>query len=186
MESFLHWGVCALSPHEAHSSLRRQSVWFMEANLCSPSPCSPRAGPGPQGSLLTVYGRVMGSKGRLPGRLSRPGPCRVELSPWLRAPLPQPRPSSGNFPWQLPRSGLTLGLVSSCGWIFFLLEKYFKQLVGKGWRGGQRIINKLVKGRLSKCLRATSAYSLVCMWCQGLGAVRWVGVGRGTPDGFTS
>lgn len=31
---------------------------------------------------------------------------------------PTALPESGNFLWQLPRPGLTLGLVFSCGWIF--------------------------------------------------------------------
>lgn len=87
--------------------------------------------------------------------------------------------SPSNFPWQLPRSGLTLGLVSSCGWIF-LFEKYFKQLVGKGWRGGKRIINKLVKGRLSKQPGAATANSLVSGPCQGLGSYQVVGGGDRT------
>lgn len=105
----------------------------------------------------------------MPGLLSLWGPQRAGLPPWLRPCLPQPRLSSGNFPWQLPRSGLTLGLVSSCGWIF-LFEKYFKQLVGKGWRGGKRIINKVMKGRLSTWLGVASASSMVSGLCQGLGA----------------
>lgn len=112
--------------------------------------------------------------------LSHPGPCRAGLPPWLRPSLSLPRLSCGNFPWQLPRSGLTLGLVSSCGWIF-LFEKYFKQLVGKGWRGGKRIINKLVKGRLSKWLGVAASSSLVSGLCPGLGSYQVVRDGEGTP-----
>lgn len=115
--------------------------------------------------------------------VSAAGPCREGLSLWLWPFLPQPRLSSGNFPWQLPRSGLTLGLVSSCGWIF-LFEKYFKQLVGKRWRGGKRIINKLVKGRLSKWLGAARAYSLTLDHAKDWGAIRWLEVWRGPPSGF--
>lgn len=66
----------------------------------------------------------------------------------------------------------------------FLFEKYFKQLVGKRWRGGKRIINKLVKRRLSKWLGAAIAYSLALGRAKDWGTIRWLGVGSGHLGGL--
>lgn len=58
---------------------------------------------------------------------------------------------------------------------FFLFEKYFKPLLGKGWRGGKRIIKERVKGRLSAWLELAlpTAWSLVVVELPRRGERLW-------------